>query len=175
MQHMALLFKKHCSDFWKNGRSLPKTAKKYSWIPRRLVTSSMNQQDPSMSFLVERLLDQTILGTAYSVQERARCLAGVFASFDAKSQVQLTKLIISNKKRVQETVKSLLDIAEELKHSDSDGLKMQWDLRLDIMTRGADPSSPLLSKLPYNPRFEIEPVLALFSFSLLVSSQISSA
>ena len=101
MERMALLFKKHCSDFWKVGKPLPKTAKKFSWIPRRLVASSILESDPSMTFLVERLLDSCILGTNYTIQERVRCLAGVFASFDDKSKAVLAKLAIVNKKRTQ--------------------------------------------------------------------------
>lgn len=116
IEGMAQLFRVHCAEFWKNGEALPKVAKKFSWIPRKLILSTT---DTTTKMLVEKVFDEDVLDVHYSVQERTRCLIGIFASLEPRSKKSFLNLL-QNKKHLQTLVNDLLDLEIELKKSSAD-------------------------------------------------------
>lgn len=113
IEGLADLFRRHCSDSWKDGLPLVQQAKKFSWIPRKLITST-HQSGTEARMLVEGLLDDVILDLKYTIPERAKCLVGICASLDEASR----KIFIRNmqaKQRFQSYVQGLLHLQVQMK------------------------------------------------------------
>jgi len=110
---MAKIFRQHCSEYWKSGQALPPAAKKFSWIPRKLIQCAKNAH---AIVIVENLLDEVVLPQKYTLEERTRCLLGIFASYDPPTRVLFINLL-RKKQFIQESVRTLLSMQEELKES----------------------------------------------------------
>lgn len=72
------LFSAHCAQYWRQGQRAPGFSDIYRGIPKRLVLTS--RLDRHMAVTVDVLLDEHILGAATSVEERTRCLIGVYSA-----------------------------------------------------------------------------------------------
>jgi sister-chromatid-cohesion protein PDS5 len=78
LEGLAHIFKKHVSEFWKSGLPLPDSVKKLTTIPRKLVMITKLATNHRMSFIVENLFDEVLLGIkTFTVEERARTLTGI--------------------------------------------------------------------------------------------------
>jgi hypothetical protein len=64
--------------YCKKGQPLPAGNKKYSWIPRKLLSSALVTSDCTL--LVERLLDEVMLSRSFSLEERTNTLVGVYGT-----------------------------------------------------------------------------------------------
>jgi sister-chromatid-cohesion protein PDS5 len=114
---LAQLFREHCSEYWKLGQGLPKSVKKFAWIPKRLITSSY--LDNTNRLLVSAALDEAVMGIKFTVEERGRCMIGIYASFDEKNK-QIFRSLLQRKVPAQECVRTLLDLRVQIKENQGD-------------------------------------------------------
>ena len=117
---LCQLFRTHCLEYWRQGRELPDTSRRFLFIPKRLMASCT--QDSFRSVLVvEECLDEIMLDKKFTAEERTRCFIGFYASLDAKSQVVLTSKVFVPKWAAQATVQKLLALREAGKQAGGGG------------------------------------------------------
>jgi len=73
---LAHLFAAHCSRYWRVGQGAP--LQTYRSIPKRLLLAAKLDLHTAVS--VDVLLDEKALGSDVSVEERTRCLTGLYVS-----------------------------------------------------------------------------------------------
>jgi len=75
---LADLFARHCSPYWRQGQQIPPVCTTYRSIARKLVLAA--SLDVQMGASVDLLLDEKLLGSDVSVEERTRTLIGIYTS-----------------------------------------------------------------------------------------------
>jgi hypothetical protein len=87
LETLADLFAAHCSRFWREGQGAP--LQTYRSIPKRLLLAA--KLDLHTSVTVDVLFDERILGSDVSVEQRTRCLTGVYVSLMGTTQKKAKK------------------------------------------------------------------------------------
>lgn len=95
-ESLADLFGQYCAPYWKEGQKMPKASKAFSWIPLKIVELLGLQNVPAV--LVEDALDRRLMDSSFSVQERARCLMGIYASLPPKIRAVFEARMLTDRK-----------------------------------------------------------------------------
>jgi hypothetical protein len=122
---LSKLFLTFCAESWKLCRPLPVASKRYSSIPKKLLSlfdQLVGRGDREISKtlppFVDTLVHETFLGgNAFSLVERARCLVGIYASLDEDALKGFARLFVQ-KHNWQELVRKLLKVQAQIKEHD---------------------------------------------------------
>ena len=107
---LADIFHHHLTPHWRKGSPVPSAHRKFSFIPRTLLTAC--PVDASNSLFVEMALDSKLIGLKEkeltAVDERTTCLLAIFSTLEEVARREVEKLgVQQQQQREEDTAKAM--------------------------------------------------------------------